>query len=44
MSALSETLPALEQRLAECLLDFDRLDEAWPKERGLCGGSRRNFL
>jgi len=30
MSAPSETLPALEQRLAERLLDFDLLDEAWP--------------
>ena len=26
---------ATEQRLAECLLDFDLLDETWPKERGL---------
>ena len=40
----SETLPGLEQRLAERLLDFERLDEACPKERGLCGGSRRNFM
>ncbi len=29
MPAASETLPALEQRL----LDFDRLDEAWPRGR-----------
>ncbi len=26
MSALSETLPTLEQRLTERLLDFERLD------------------
>ena len=26
----SETLPGLEQQLAERLLDFERLDEAWP--------------
>ncbi len=31
----SEPLPVLEQRLAERLLAFERLDEAWPKERGL---------
>ncbi len=30
MPAPSETLVALEQRLAEHLLDFERLDEAWP--------------
>ncbi len=35
MPALSETLPVLEQRLAERLLAFERLDEAWPKEREL---------
>ena len=29
----SETLPVLEQRLTERLLDFDRLDEAWPRGR-----------
>ena len=29
MPGTSETLPALEQRLTERLLDFDRLDEAW---------------
>ncbi len=29
----SETLPALEQRLTERLLDFERLDEAWPRGR-----------
>ncbi len=39
-----DTLPALEQRLAECLLDFDRLDEAWPKERRLRDGSQHNFM
>ena len=30
MPAPSETLPALERRLAERLLAFERLDEAWP--------------
>ncbi len=30
MPAASETLPALEDQLAERLLDFERLDEAWP--------------
>ncbi len=30
MPGPSETLPVLEQRLAERLLDFERLDEAWP--------------
>ena len=39
-----ETLPFLEQRLAERLLDFNLLDEAWPKERGLSGGRRSNLL
>ncbi len=29
----SETLPALEQRLTERLLAFERLDEAWPRGR-----------
>ena len=33
MPGLAETLPALEQRLAEPLLDFERLDEAWPRGR-----------
>ena len=33
MSAPSETLPVLEQRLTERLLDFEHLDEAWPKGR-----------
>ncbi len=30
MPATSETLPVLERRLGERLLDFERLDEAWP--------------
>ncbi len=30
MTGPSETLPALEQRLAERLLDFERHDAAWP--------------
>lgn len=30
MSGASETLPALEQRLAERLLAFERHDAAWP--------------
>ncbi len=29
----SETLPVLEQRLTECLLAFELLDEAWPLSR-----------
>ncbi len=33
MPAASETLPVLEQRLTERLLDFERLDEAWPRGR-----------
>ena len=33
MPARSETLPALEQRLAERLLAFERLDDAWPRGR-----------
>ena len=33
MPATSETLPALEQRLDERLLAFERLDTAWPKGR-----------
>ena len=44
MPTSSETLPTLEQRLAERLLAFERLDVAWPKERGLCGGSQHNFI
>ncbi len=30
MPSPSETLPVLGQRLAERLLDFERLDLAWP--------------
>ena len=30
MPAASETLPALEQRLVDRLLEFERLVEAWP--------------
>ncbi len=33
MPAASETLVALEQRLAERLLAFERLDAAWPRGR-----------
>ncbi len=33
MPAASETLPALESCLAERLLDFDFLDEVWPRGR-----------
>ncbi len=33
MPGPSETLPALDQRLAGRLLAFDLLDEAWPKGR-----------
>ncbi len=33
MPAPSETLPALEQQLAERLLALKRLDEAWPSGR-----------
>ena len=33
MSGPSETLPALARRLAGRLLDFDLLDEAWPRGR-----------
>ena len=33
MPGLSETLPALERRLAECLLAFELLDGAWPRGR-----------
>ena len=29
----SETLPVLEQRLAERLLDFETMDAAWPSGR-----------
>ncbi len=27
----SETLPVIEEQPVECLLDFERLDEAWPR-------------
>ncbi len=33
MPGPSETLPALEQRLAERLLAFALFDEAWPRGR-----------
>ncbi len=33
MPAASKTLVALDQRLAERLLDFECLDEAWPRGR-----------
>ncbi len=33
MPGASETLVALEHQLAERLLDFERLDEAWPRGR-----------
>ncbi len=33
MPAASEPLVDLKQRLAERLLDFERLDEAWPRGR-----------
>ena len=33
MPTASESLVSLEQLLAERLLDFDRLDEAWPRGR-----------
>ena len=33
MPELAETLVTLESRLAQRLLDFERLDEAWPKGR-----------
>ncbi len=33
MPGPSETLVALAQRLAERLLDFERLDEAWARGR-----------
>ncbi len=49
MPAASETLPALEQRLAERLLAFERLDEAWPcgrtaTERAEIGRQRGDVL
>ena len=33
MPALSESLVFLEQRLADALLGFERLDAAWPRGR-----------
>ena len=33
MPGPSEILVSLEQRLVERLLDFERLDEAWPRGR-----------
>ena len=49
MPVPSESLPVLEQRLAERLLDFERLDEAWPKgrtavERAEIGRQREDAL
>ena len=49
MPAASETLPVLEQRLAERLLAFERLDEAWPRgraviERAEIGRQRKDAL
>jgi len=32
MSAPSETLPALDQRLAKRLPDYERLGETWPRD------------
>ena len=49
MPATSETLVALDQRLAEHLLDFVLLDKAWPHahtaiERGKVGRQRNGVL
>ncbi len=49
MPGPSETLPALEQRLAEHLLAFVLLDKAWPHglteiERGKVGRQRNGVL
>ncbi len=49
MPGPSETLPALEQRLAGRLLDFELLDEAWPRgrtatERAEIGRQREDAL
>ena len=49
MPAASETLVSLEQRLTERLLNFERLDEAWPRgrtalERAYIGLQRGNAL
>ncbi len=39
MTGPSETLPVLESRLAERLLAFEFLDEAWPRGRTAIGGA-----
>ena len=49
MPATSETLPALDQRLAERMLAFVLLDKAWPHEltaieRGEIGRQRNDVL
>ena len=49
MPGPSKALPALEQRLVERLLDFERLDEAWPNgctpiERAEIGRHREDAL
>ncbi len=49
MPAPSESLVALESRLAEALLEFERLDAAWPKgrtaiERAKIGRRREDAL
>ena len=49
MPGLAESLPVLEQRLAERLLDFERLDEACPRgrsaiERAEIGRQRKDAL
>ncbi len=49
MPAASKTLVDLEQRLVERLLDFERLDEAWPRgctviERAEIGRQRGDVL
>ena len=49
MPAASETLPALDQRLAERLLTFVLLDKAWPHghtaiERAEIGRQRNRVL
>jgi len=49
MPAASKPLPALEQRLVDRLLEFERLDEAWPRgrtaiERAEIGRQREDAL
>ena len=49
MPAPSETLPVLERHLTERLLDFERLDAAWPRghtaiERAEIGWQREDAL